>query len=1275
MRGCVFLPGHVVYIKCLCCPDVCDAGRLSWHVPLWPACFVFFRPTPHMHLDPAWFCRMWVIARLPAMCWLCSPDNSMCDAGRLCWHVPLWPACFVFFRPTTHMHLDPSFFCSWWAISLLPSIWCLLCALVAQMCDAGWPAMLACAPLTSLLCFLSTNTTHASGSLLILQPVSDRLAACHVVLVVCPRCADVCSCPDMWCILYALVAQMCDAGRLCWHVPLWLACFVFFRPTPHMHLDPSYFCSWWVIGLLPAMWCWLCPLVAQACDAGSLCWHVPLLLACIVFFRPTPHMHLDPSWICSWWAISLLPAMWCWLCTLNAQMCADGWPGILACAPLTSLLCFLLPNTAHASGSLLILQLVSDRLAACHVVLVVCPRCADVCSCPAMWCILCALVAQMCDAGRVCWHVPLWLACIGFFRPTPHMPLDPSYFCSWWVIGLLPGMWCLLCALDARMCVPARPCGVYSVPLLPRCVMLAGYAGMCPSDQPALFSFAQHHTCIWIPLDSAGCEWLPDCPPCAGYVPPIIPCVMLAGYAGMCPSDLPALFSFAQPHTCLWIPLISAAGEWSACCLACGACCVPSMRGCVFLPGHVVYIMCPCCPDVWCWQAMLACAPLTCLLCFLSPNTTHASGSLLILRPVSEWLAACHVVLVVCPRCADVCSCPAMWCILCALVAQMCDAGRLCWHVPLWPACFVFFRPTPHMRLDPAWFRRLWVIARLPAMWCLLCALDNSMCGAGMLCWHVPLWLACFVFFRPTPHMHLDPSWFCSPWVIGLLPAMWCLLCALDARMCVPARPCGVYYVPLLPRCVMLAGYAGMCPSDWPALCSFVLPHTCIWIPPISAAGEWSACCLPCGACCVPSMRGCVFLPGHVVYILCPCCPDVWCWQATLACAPLTSLLCFLSPNTTHASGSLLILQPVSEWLAACHVVLVVCPRCADVCSCPAMWCIFCALVAQMCDAGRLCWYVPLWPACIGFFRPTPHMHLDPSYFCSGWVIGLLPAMWCLLCALDAQMCVPARPCGVYSVPLLLRCVMLAGYAGMCPSDQPALFSFAIPHTCIWIPPDSAAREWMACSLRSGAYCVPSMRGCVFLPGHVVYIMCPCCPDVWCWQGMLACAPLTGLLCFLSLNTTHASGSLLFLQLVSDWLAAPCGAGYVPSLLKCALLAGHAGCAPPTCIPRLLSLSTHMQFCKDKTLMKSAFVCPVGWGGSLCGTPTKLGPARTAPLHPRYNTSDCSTFCCSQEPFNCLLASRSWPTACHAVFSTQPSIKRSANAQIRLPQPTPIESI
>jgi hypothetical protein len=62
-----------------------------------------------------------------------------------------------------------------------------------------------------------------------------------------------------------------------------------------------------------------------------------------------------------------------------------------------------------------------------------------------------------------------------------------------------------------------------------------------------------------------------------------------------------------------------------------------------------------------------------------------------------------------------------------------------------------------------------------------------------------------------------------------------------------------------------------------------------------------------------------------------------------LACAPLTSLLCFLLPFPTHASGSILVLQEVSVWLAACHVVHVMCPRCPD-----------------ECVAGFPCWHVPL---------------------------------------------------------------------------------------------------------------------------------------------------------------------------------------------------------------------------------------------------------------------------------------------------------------------------
>ena len=67
----------------------------------------------------------------------------------------------------------------------------------------------------------------------------------------------------------------------------------------------------------------------------------------------------------------------------------------------------------------------------------------------------------------------------------------------------------------------------------------------------------------------------------------------------------------------------------------------------------------------------------------------------------------------------------------------------------------------------------------------------------------------------------------------------------------------------------------------------------------------------------------------HVVLVMRPLCSDACCWLAImLACATLTSLLCFLLPYTTHASGSPIFLQLVSDRLAARHVVLVMCPLC-----------------------------------------------------------------------------------------------------------------------------------------------------------------------------------------------------------------------------------------------------------------------------------------------------------------------------------------------------------
>ena len=142
-----------------------------------------------------------------------------------------------------------------------------------------------------------------------------------------------------------------------------------------------------------------------------------------------------------------------------------------------------------------------------------------------------------------------------------------------------------------------------------------------------------------------------------------------------------------------------------------------------------------------------------------------------------------------------------------------------------------------------------------------------------------------------------------------------------------------------------------------------------------------------------------------------------------LACAPLTTLLCFLSPYPTHASGSLLILQRVSDWLAA-HHVLVMCPVAFHVCCCLAM--LACA---------------PLdYPA--SFFSPYP-THASGSLLILQHVSD-----WLAACHVVLAMC----------HELFHVCCWLA-MLPCAPLDYPALLSFALPHTCIWIPPDSAAGE------------------------------------------------------------------------------------------------------------------------------------------------------------------------------------------------------------------------
>ena len=183
-------------------------------------------------------------------------------------------------------------------------MWCLLCALYYSMCVAGWLCWHV-PLLTTLLCFLSPYPTHASGSLLILQPVSDWLAARHVVLVMCPRIiAHVCCCPAM------------------------LAC------AP-----------------LTTLLCVLSPYPTHA--SGSL-----LILQPVSDWLAARHVVLV-------------------MCHVLFHVCCC--PAMLACAPLTTLLCVLSPYPAHASISLLILQCVSDWLAARHVVLVMCSVLFHVC--------------------------------------------------------------------------------------------------------------------------------------------------------------------------------------------------------------------------------------------------------------------------------------------------------------------------------------------------------------------------------------------------------------------------------------------------------------------------------------------------------------------------------------------------------------------------------------------------------------------------------------------------------------------------------------------------------------------------------------------------------------------------------------------------------------------------------------------------------------------------------------------------------------------------------
>ena len=124
-----------------------------------------------------------------------------------------------------------------------------------------------------------------------------------------------------------------------------------------------------------------------------------------------------------------------------------------------------------------------------------------------------------------------------------------------------------------------------------------------------------------------------------------------------------------------------------------------------------------------------------------------------------------------------------------------------------------------------------------------------------------------------------------------------------------------------------------------------------------------------------------------------------------------------------------------------------------------------------------------------------------------------------------------------------------------------------------------------------------------------------------------------------------------------------------PCCSTCALLAGHAGCAPLTCIPRVFALSIHMQFCKDIDEVGVWMPCRVGWH-PLRHPPRKRG---------RHGQPPC-THGTTLLPAVLFAAHRNLSTACWLAeagqelakpFFLQPSIHRSANARYAYLNPPP----
>ena len=165
--------------------------------------------------------------------------------------------------------------------------------------------------------------------------------------------------------------------------------------------------------------------------------------------------------------------------------------------------------------------------------------------------------------------------------------------------------------------------------------------------------------------------------------------------------------------------------------------------------------------------------------------------------------------------------------------------------------------------------------------------------------------------------------------------------------------------------------------------------------------------------------------PRHVVLVMFPRCSHLSCWPAMLACAPLTCLLCFLSPYPTHASGSLHD-SAAGEQLACCL-------RCVE-CHMPSL--LKCVLMAGMLACASL--------TTLRCFLPPYPTHASGSIMILQQVSELFAARHAVF-----VMC--------HSLPRLVCCWLPT--LACVPLTSLHYFPVRQPHTCIWISLDSAGSE------------------------------------------------------------------------------------------------------------------------------------------------------------------------------------------------------------------------